>query len=149
MAAIIFPVASGSGEVFISSTGANYIWDGEKWQIVGQNLSGIVQTSGSNYFIGPQTISGSLTMVGGEVIGNVNGTASWSTNAVTASYSQTALTASYVETALTASYFLTSSVTSASLSQEAISASFALTASYYDEVDTLQSVTTKGSHTSQ
>ena len=55
----------------------------------------------------------------GSVIGNLTGTASYSTNAATASF---------VTTAQTASYFFTSSVTSASF---ATSASRAVTASYF------------------
>lgn len=80
----------------------------------------VIYSSGSNQFgdaandvqtlygtvnikTGPVNVSGSLNANGG-VVGNLTGTASWSSNAVTASYVANAQTASYVENAQTASY---------------------------------------------
>ena len=65
---------------------------------------------------------------------NIDGTV------LSASHAASALTASYVETAQTASY-----VAAANIDGTVLSASHALTASYYEETDTLDSVLSRGS----
>jgi len=88
-------------------------------------VSGTLATTGSNAFVGNQTISGSLNVTG-SITGSLLGTASYAFLAETASYALTAQTASY-----TLVYEVTSStlyVTSSSYSE---TASIAQTASYY------------------
>lgn len=74
-------------------------------------------TTGSNIFVGNQTVTGSLISTAG-FIGFLYGTASWATNAVTASYALT--NAGIVVGAVSASY--------------ASSSTYALTASYVPNI---------------
>jgi hypothetical protein len=104
--------------------------------------TGSFATTGSNIFIGNQTITGSIfvsgSLISNSFTGSLQGTSSWANNAITASYvlnaisASFALTASFVQNAQTASYVLNavsasfaSNATSASFASSSISASFA------------------------
>jgi hypothetical protein len=158
MARIIFPSSPTVGQIFVASTGAQYRYDGEKWILLGQNLS-VIPSTGSNSWSGSQNFSASV-VIAPNMTGSLFGTSSQAISAswaATASYidvtgsgvlvnwfggqlqltssaapsisSSYALSASLSQEAITASYFFTSSVTSASLSQEAITASYFFTSS--------------------
>jgi hypothetical protein len=78
---------------------------------------------------GNVTISGSLNVING-ITGNLTGTASYATQALTASYSNNATSASYAFNATSASY--AQIATSASHAPNAVSSSYAQTASFAD-----------------
>ncbi len=103
-------------------------------------VSGTLATTGSNAFVGNQTISGSLNVTG-SIMGSLLGTASYAFLAETASYALTAETASYAITVTSSILYVTSSsysetasyvenAQSASYVLNAVSASFASTASF-------------------
>jgi hypothetical protein len=108
-------------------------------------------TTGSNIFIGNQTISGSLIVTNG-ITGSLYGTSSWANNVISSSYATTAsyalnagggttlitgstypITSSWSNNTISASYALTASyATTASYALNSLTASYAATASYYN-----------------
>jgi hypothetical protein len=89
MARIIFPSSPTVGQIFVASTGAQYRYDGEKWILLGQNLS-VIPSTGSNSWSGSQNFSASV-VIAPNMTGSLFGTSS---QAISASW---AATASYID----------------------------------------------------
>ena len=97
-------------------------------------------TTGSNIFIGNQTISGSLIVTNG-ITGSLQGTSSYSLNTISASY---ALTASYASNAEVATNVSGGTVNVSNITASNISASIISASSYYGVNGTFTSITSSG-----
>jgi len=70
--ATIFPVSASIGDQYQNpSNGAIYVWNGQNWTILGQNLQNIA-TTGSNVFNGNEAVNGNLDVVSGSITVNGN-----------------------------------------------------------------------------